>query len=99
MTTTLELLPLTGTDFDLADDQDDVRGMALTSDMPWDEFLERVTGKFGRARDGLGMKFKDEDGVKVSLRDEMDWDLAMETVRESAQGKMEGRLEIWCTDE
>ncbi|KAH9927387.1 NADPH oxidase regulator NoxR [Amylocystis lapponica] len=79
--------------------KDDVRGMALTSDMQWEEFLERVTSKFGRPLDGLGMKFKDEDGSKVSLRDEMDYELAVETARESAKGKMEGRLEIWCTDE
>ncbi|PCH36733.1 hypothetical protein WOLCODRAFT_28725 [Wolfiporia cocos MD-104 SS10] len=79
--------------------QDDVRGMALTPDMPWEDFLARVTGKFGRALDGLGMKFKDEDGGQVSLRDEMDYELAIETARETAKGKPEGRLEIWCTDE
>ncbi|TFY51149.1 hypothetical protein EVJ58_g10716 [Rhodofomes roseus] len=78
---------------------DDVRGMALTPDMLWEEFLERVTSKFNRSLDGLGMKFKDEDGGKVSLRDEMDYELAIETARESAKGKAEGRLEIWCTDE
>ncbi|KZT04776.1 uncharacterized protein LAESUDRAFT_727636 [Laetiporus sulphureus 93-53] len=79
--------------------QDDVRGMAFTPDMPWEEFLERVTGKFGRALDGLGMKFKDEDGGKVSLKDGMDYELAIETAREMAKGKLEGRLEIWCVDE
>ncbi|OSX61905.1 hypothetical protein POSPLADRAFT_1066338 [Postia placenta MAD-698-R-SB12] len=78
---------------------DDVRGMALSPGMPWEEFLERVTGKFGRELDGLGMKFKDEDGGMVSLRDEMDYELAIETAREQAKGKPEGRLEIWCTDE
>lgn len=42
--------------------------MAFGPEMPWDEFLERVTSKFGRALDGLGMKFKDEDGGKVRVR-------------------------------
>ena len=42
-----------------------MRGMAFGPDMPWEEFLERVTSKFNRALDGLGMKFKDEDGGKV----------------------------------
>ncbi|KAI0724138.1 NADPH oxidase regulator NoxR [Fomitopsis betulina] len=79
--------------------KDDVRGMAFGPEMPWEEFLERVTSKFSRALDGLGMKFKDEDGGKVSLRDEMDYELAIETARENAKGKSEGRLEIWCTDE
>ena len=45
--------------------KDDVRGMAFGPEMPWEEFLERVTSKFNRALDGLGMKFKDEDGGKV----------------------------------
>lgn len=39
--------------------------MAFGPEMPWEEFLERVTSKFSRALDGLGMKFKDEDGGKV----------------------------------
>lgn len=77
---------------------DDVRGMAIDAQMPFEEFLERVTSKFGVALGGLGMKFKDEDGGRVTLRDEMDYELAIETARESAKGKPEGRLEIWCAD-
>ena len=72
--------------------------MAIDAQMPFEEFLERVTAKFGKALDGLGMKFKDEDGGRVTLRDEMDYELAIETARESAKGKPEGRLEIWCAD-
>lgn len=78
--------------------EDEVRGMALTPETPFDEFLERVTAKFGKSLNGLGLKFKDEDGGKVSLRDDSDYDLAIETARESAKGKPEGKLEIWCTD-
>jgi len=78
--------------------QGDVRGMALTPEMLFDEFIERVTTKFGKEPNGLGLKFKDEDGGKVTLRDESDYELAIETARESAKGKPEGKLEIWCTD-
>jgi neutrophil factor 2 len=78
--------------------QGDVRGMALTPEMAFDEFMERVTTKFGKEPNGLGLKFKDEDGGKVTLRDESDYELAIETARESAKGKPEGKLEIWCTD-
>ncbi|KIP05003.1 hypothetical protein PHLGIDRAFT_108845 [Phlebiopsis gigantea 11061_1 CR5-6] len=78
--------------------KDDVRGMAIDALLPFEEFMERVTSKFGVALSGLGMKFKDEDGGKVTLRDEMDYELAIETARESAKGKPEGRLEIWCTE-
>jgi len=76
----------------------DVRGMALTPDTRYEEFLERVTSKFSKSLDGLEMKFKDEDGGKVSLRDDSDYDLAIETAREHAKGKPEGKLEIWCVD-
>jgi neutrophil factor 2 len=75
-----------------------VRGMTLTPDMPFDEFLDRVTSKFGKNLDGLGLKFKDEDGGQVTLRDDSYYELAIETARESAKGRPEGKLEIWCTD-
>ncbi|TCD69254.1 hypothetical protein EIP91_008357 [Steccherinum ochraceum] len=78
--------------------QDDVRGMAIDSTMPFEEFIDRLTTKFERSFEGLGIKFKDEDGGKVTLRDESDYELAIETARESAKGKPEGRLEVWCTD-
>ncbi|TFK75475.1 NADPH oxidase regulator NoxR [Pluteus cervinus] len=78
--------------------QDDVRGMALTPETPFEDFMDKVTAKFGKSINGLGLKFKDEDGGKVTLRDESDYELAIETARESAKGKPEGKLEIWCTD-
>ncbi|KAJ7647597.1 NADPH oxidase regulator NoxR [Roridomyces roridus] len=77
---------------------DDVRGMALTPETPFEEFMDKVTAKFGKDINGLMLKFKDEDGGKVSLRDESDYELAIETARESSKGKPEGKLEIWCTD-
>jgi len=77
---------------------DDVRGMALTPETPFDEFMDKVTAKFGKDINGLTLKFKDEDGGKVSLRDESDYELAIETARESSKGKPEGKLEIWCSD-
>jgi neutrophil factor 2 len=72
--------------------------MALTPETPFEDFLDRVTQKFGRSMNGLGLRFKDEDGVKVTLRDESDYELAIETAREHAKGKPEGKLEIWCTN-
>ena len=71
----------------------------MTPETQFDEFLERVTQKFRKALDGLGMKFKDEDGGKVTLRDDMDYELAIETARHNAKSRPEGRLEIWCMDE
>jgi len=78
--------------------QDDTRGMTLTPDTPFPDFMDRVMAKFYKEANGLYLKFKDEDGGKVSLRDESDYELAIETARESAKGKAEGKLEIWCID-
>ncbi|KAG6866212.1 hypothetical protein C0991_007237 [Blastosporella zonata] len=78
--------------------QDDVRGMTLTPETPFEEFMEKITSKFGKSINGLSLKFKDEDGGKVTLRDDSDFELAIETARESSKGKPEGKLEIWCID-
>ena len=75
--------------------EDDVRGMALDPAVPFAEFVQRVADKFDLAPRELALKFKDEDGGKVSLRYESDYKLAIETARESAKGKPEGRLEVW----
>lgn len=72
--------------------------MTLSPDLSFSEFMDKVTGKFGKTSNALGLKFKDEDGGKVTLRDESDYELAIETARESSKGKSEGKLEIWCTD-
>jgi hypothetical protein len=77
---------------------DDVRGMALTPETPFEEFMDKVTAKFGKDINQMTLKFKDEDGGKVSLRDDSDYELAIETARESSKGKPEGKLEIWCMD-
>ncbi|TFY73721.1 hypothetical protein EWM64_g10291 [Hericium alpestre] len=77
--------------------EDDVRGMALDPAMPYAEFVARVAEKFDAAPGEIGLKFKDEDGGRVSLRDESDYEMAIETARESAKGKPEGRLELWCS--
>ncbi|KAI0645325.1 hypothetical protein C8Q79DRAFT_971067 [Trametes meyenii] len=79
--------------------REDVRGMALLPETPYEEFLDMVQRKFGVVPGALGMKFKDEDGGKVTLRDEMDYELAIETARHNAKGRPEGRLEVWCMDE
>lgn len=72
--------------------------MTMTPDMAFEEFVDRVTQKFSKSMSDLGMKFKDEDGGKITLRDESDFELAIETARELAKGRAEGKLEIWVSD-
>jgi hypothetical protein len=72
--------------------------MTLTSETPFEEFVEKITSKFAKPFDELSLKFMYEDGGKVTLRDESDYELAIETAKEGSKGKSEGKLEIWCLD-
>ncbi|KAG9309819.1 hypothetical protein JVU11DRAFT_10198 [Chiua virens] len=78
--------------------QGDVRGMTMSPLTSFEEFVERVTTKFETSLTGLGMKFVDEDGTKITLRDESDFELAIETARDNGKGKSEGKIEVWCVD-
>jgi len=75
---------------------DDVRGMAIDPNTPFNELMESIATKFKISAREMRLKFKDEDGGKVSLQDESDYELAIETARESAKGRPEGKLEMWC---
>jgi len=79
--------------------QGEVRGMTLSPEVGFEGFMKKVADKFSRSRSSISLKFKDEDGGQVSLRDDSDYDLALETARESAKGKPEGKLEVWCVDQ
>jgi hypothetical protein len=61
-------------------------------------FMDQVRTKFGKDIDALTLRFIDEDGSKVSLLDESDYELAIETARNISKGRPQGKLEIWCTD-
>lgn len=75
-----------------------VRGMAITLDMPFEEFVDRITQKFDKPFDDLGMKYKDEDGTLITLMDESDYDLALEIAGGHTGDRSERKLEIWCKD-
>ncbi|KAF8317716.1 hypothetical protein DL93DRAFT_2055303, partial [Clavulina sp. PMI_390] len=77
----------------------EIRGMTLLPSVSFDEFVDKVSAKFGQSANSLNIKFKDEDGNKVSLVDDSDFDLAMEVARDSAKSgkRSEGKLEVWCS--
>ena len=77
---------------------DEVRGMALTPDVTFDEFMGMLSSKFAIPANNMDVKFKDEDGGYVSIKDEMDYEMALETAKETASGKSEGKLEVWCAE-
>ena len=78
--------------------KDEVRGMALTPETSFEEFMDKLAIKFDRSTKGIGLKFQDEDGGKVTIADESDFELAIETARTCSKDKAEGKLEIWCSD-
>jgi len=92
------ILPLTFVIFFKFHYQDEIRGMTLSPETPFAEFMDKVAAKFQKDINGLTLKFKDEDDGKVTLRDDSDYELMIETARESSKGKLEGKLAIWCTD-
>jgi neutrophil factor 2 len=78
--------------------KDEVRGLALTPDVTFSEFMGMLSVKFSVPVSRMDVKFKDEEGGYVSLKDEMDYEMALETAKEGADGKAEGRLEVWCAE-
>lgn len=73
--------------------ENDVRGMSITPDITHGEFVDKVEAKF--ARGNFKLRFKDEDGAVISLVDDSDWESAIDAARESANGRPEGKLEIY----
>lgn len=67
-------------------------------------FFARVAAKLDVPTGTLRLEFMDEDGVKTSLRDEEDWDLAMETATRAGQDRntgrngRRGRLDVFCEE-
>ncbi|KDN46517.1 hypothetical protein RSAG8_04170, partial [Rhizoctonia solani AG-8 WAC10335] len=76
----------------------DLRGMAIMPNISCDDFMDRVCAKFGREYGDLSIKFVDDDGAKVTIMDESDFELAIETSRAAALKGKESRLEIWCDE-
>ena len=66
--------------------------MAILPTTPYDASMASVEAKFGH-KGALGLKFKDEDGEPVSIRDESDYELAMRSrLLERARRVVVGRV-------
>ncbi|QRV98858.1 neutrophil cytosol factor 2 [Ceratobasidium sp. AG-Ba] len=75
---------------------DTLRGMAIMPDISCDEFMDQVCSKFGKEYGDLVLKFADEDGARITLMDESDFELAIEGLKIAAGKGKEPKLEIWC---
>jgi neutrophil factor 2 len=41
------------------------------------------------------LRFRDEEGDQVSLKDEGDWEAALDCAKVAATGRPEGKLDVW----
>ncbi|WVW84321.1 hypothetical protein I302_106355 [Kwoniella bestiolae CBS 10118] len=76
------------------------RGMSILPTHTYEIFISLLKEKFPElAREGgqIDVKFKDEDGDILSMRDEGDFEAAVDVARilGEGNGRGEGRLEIW----
>jgi hypothetical protein len=72
--------------------------MTMTTDITFAEFMTKVCSKFQKRAGELDIKFTDEDGAKITLRDDSDFEMAIETARTQAKGRPEGKLELFCRE-
>ncbi|KAF5388812.1 hypothetical protein D9757_005589 [Collybiopsis confluens] len=78
--------------------KDDVRGMALTPEHHSKSSWIRLRVNSAKDLADSDSNSRTRTAEKVTLQDESDYELAIETARESSKGKAEGKLEVWCTD-
>ncbi|BGP36530.1 hypothetical protein JCM10449v2_000431 [Rhodotorula kratochvilovae] len=74
--------------------QGETRALNMTPETTLGEFVERVRRKFG-SESNLPIKYRDSDGVLVSILDADDWECAVDNALDhAAGGKCGGKLEV-----
>ena len=73
---------------------DDIRAVVISSQVNLYEFRNLLCDKF-EIPDAFKLRFRDEEGDQVSLKDDGDWDAALDYARVTAAGRPEGRLDVW----
>lgn len=73
---------------------DDIRAVVISSQIDLREFRTLLCDKF-EIPDRFKLRFRDEEGDQVSLKDDGDWDAALDCARVVAAGRPEGRLDVW----
>jgi hypothetical protein len=73
---------------------DDIRAVVISSQIDLREFRTLLCDKF-EIPDRFKLRFRDEEGDQVSLKDDGDWDAALDCARVAAAGRPEGRLDVW----
>lgn len=74
---------------------DDLRAIVISPKNDLVYFRQSLAEKFGLSSNRFEICFKDEDGDRVNIKDNGDWDAAIECARYVAAGRPEGKLEVW----
>lgn len=72
--------------------------MAISPNLSFRDFAQKIDTKFHKSSDELLLKFEYDDGAKIALQDDDDYELAIETARASARGYPTGKLSVWVFD-
>lgn len=75
--------------------KDEIRAMVVSPSITYSDLYKRVCDKLEQAFGRVRVKFEDEDGTKVTIRDDEDWEMAVNIT--SMRG--DGKLPIWCEEE
>jgi len=75
--------------------KDEIRAMVVSPSIPYTDLYKRVCDKLEQPLGRVRVKFEDEDGTRVSIRDDEDWEMAIGTTRMKGTGK----LAVWCEEE
>ena len=59
---------------------------------------KQILRKFDKRPGSFRVRFKDEDGIKITIQDHSDLELAIDTARLHGNGRSDGKLDIWCED-
>ena len=72
--------------------------MLVGNDTSFEAFIHHILRKFDKRPGSFRVRFKDEDGIKITIQDHSDLEFAIDTARLHGTGRSEGKLDIWCED-
>ncbi|TIC11270.1 hypothetical protein E3Q11_02507 [Wallemia mellicola] len=73
---------------------EDVRGMLVGNETSFEAFIHHILRKFEKRPGSFRVRFKDEDGIKITIQDHSDLELAIDTARLHGNGRSDGKLDI-----
>lgn len=72
----------------------------LAPEVAFEDFVDRVGGKFGLRKGGYKVTIRDEEGDMITVGDADDWGFAVQAVKKEAKGEgvEMGKMEVWVKE-